>query len=302
MTMATTARPPIHHLSLSFLLIYPAILLIGSLFSIISPTAQPPKPTAAAAAQNQPPPPANYFARKHNIFNQYFVKIGWAWMTFAFFALVVSQPAYIVVKKISNAQQQQSQRRKRLRRIGQASARYSVATLAWYLTTQWFFGPPIIDRGFTFTGGRCENRSEGNREGLGSQLLVNELFTAATCKAAGGDWNGGYDVSGHVFMLILMTVALGCEVLGVSSWSCASSSRKGKVEGEAEDHESLKKSRLGVWSLRFVLVVIGLSFWMLLMTAIFFHTWVEKVCFSFVCLNRSIFLFYADFSNSGLLS
>ena len=273
--MTPTRRSSVYRPPLTSFLIYPATLLIGSLFSLISPTARPTTTATAAAAQNKPQPAVNYFASKHNIFNQYFVKIGWAWMTIAFFLLIISQPAYISVKGVDGAAAQQRLARK----IGQAIVRYSVATLSWYLVTQWFFGPPIIDRTFTLTGGRCEN---GSAESFGMQLMEElDLVTAATCKAAGGDWKGGYDVSGHVFMLVLMTVALGCEFLGVSSWSCGGGGAfvKGKVEGEAEEHqqESLEGNKLSVWSARFVLGIIALSWWMLLMTAIFFHTWVEKV-------------------------
>ena len=34
----------------------------------------------------------------------------------------------------------------------------------------------------------------------------------------------------------------------------------------------------GRWGLGAVLGVMGMSWWMLLMTATFFHTWFEKVC------------------------
>ena len=40
----------------------------------------------------------------------------------------------------------------------------------------------------------------------------------------------------------------------------------------------------GVWARRFVLGVAGLGWWMLFMTAIWFHTWLEKVSFILVLL------------------
>ena len=38
---------------------------------------------------------------------------------------------------------------------------------------------------------------------------------------------------------------------------------------------------LQVWALRFVLGVTGLGWWMLFMTAIWFHTWLEKVSYPY---------------------
>ncbi|KAL5357942.1 inositol phospholipid synthesis and fat-storage-inducing TM-domain-containing protein [Aspergillus floccosus] len=226
------------------LLVYPATLIVGSLFSVLSPTAHgarasaydDPATTAAAAHT-----PVNYFARKNNIFNVYFVKIGWLWTTLAFATILLTQPAYTAASA------------RRPRRLAQALARYALATLVWWLTTQWFFGPAIIDRGFVLTGGKCEERVDGTGA---SSLPVSPLgvVSAAACKAAGGAWTGGHDVSGHVFMLVLATAMLGFEM--------------GGAFGEGGK---------GVWSRRFVGAVVGLSWWMLLMTAIWFHTWLEKL-------------------------
>lgn len=202
----------------------------------------------------------NYFARKDNLFNAYFVKIGWLWMTAAFASLLVSQPAYTTA--VTAAQ--------RPRRIAQAVGRYALATLAWYLTTQWCFGPAIIDRGFVITGGGCG--VAGGGDGLKG------LVTAAACKGAGGRWSGGHDVSGHVFMLVLVTGVLGFEGIGARCGLIGGEEEKevGKREEKGEEEEVVRK-----WAGRFVGVVFGLSWWMLLMTAIWFHTWLEKVSFSY---------------------
>lgn len=297
----TVTRPPIQ-LPPAVLLIYPVTLFVGSLFSVISPTARPPRhhidplaPTIAADLNLDPPAhPINYFARKNNIFNQYFVKLGWAWTTFAFFILLVSQHAFRLRQQSANNQQ-------RLRRISQALIRYALATLVWYLTTQWFFGPPIIDRGFIFTGGKCESRLSASLPGEHHHHHhFGTLFTAASCKAAGGDWKGGYDVSGHVFLLVLAMVFLGFEAVGVSlsDASLEGLNRKEKEDVDAvtqssdqtEREDPFEESVLRVWALRFVYGVIGLSWWMLLMTAIWFHTWLEKVSFLYFFFHLVISL------------
>ncbi|KAL4922654.1 inositol phospholipid synthesis and fat-storage-inducing TM-domain-containing protein [Aspergillus aurantiobrunneus] len=243
------------------LLVYPATLVLGSLFSVLSPTAhQPPTPAEAQAK------PINYFARKDNIFNLYFVKIGWIWFTIAFALLVIAHPPSP----------------SRGKRQAQALARYALATAVWYATTQWFFGPAIIDRSFVVTGGKCEavlaelheRRDEKGVLGAGADEPFGIYLTAAACKAAGGAWRGGHDVSGHVFMLVLLTAVLGFEALGVmAQGEAVNVEENGK---KAEESDSGSESAVRTWTLRFVGGVFGLGWWMLLMTAIWFHTWLEK--------------------------
>ncbi|KAL4871521.1 inositol phospholipid synthesis and fat-storage-inducing TM-domain-containing protein [Aspergillus spectabilis] len=249
------------------LLIYPITLIAGSLFSVLSPTAHSSNPTE----------PINYFARKDNIFNLYFVKIGWIWFTFAFASLLVASPP------------SSSRGRRQL----QSLTRYTLTSVVWYATTQWFFGPAIIDRSFVLTGGKCEAVLRGLSESqsvqekgvVGAAVSGEEslgvYLTAAACKAAGGSWRGGHDVSGHVFMLVLVTAALGFEAVGVIQAQHQTENVDGngkKVEGGSAPSESESDSgdEVRTWALRFVGVVVGLGYWMLLMTAIWFHTWLEK--------------------------
>lgn len=152
--------------------------------------------------------------------------------------------------------------------------------------TQWFFGPPVIDRGFVITGGKCERivsgvsgaAAAGAAQVDGEVAALETVLTAAACKAAGGAWTGGHDVSGHVFMLVLATGVLGLEVMGVAgsavykSVSLGSSSDEEDKENDGGD----EGEKVQVWALRFVLGVVGLGWWMLFMTAIWFHTWLEK--------------------------
>ncbi|ODM23821.1 hypothetical protein SI65_01410 [Aspergillus cristatus] len=274
-------RASSHQLPPIALLIYPITLLIGSLYSSISPTARAPNhahpaplaPSLATDINLSSPPesPVNYFARKDNIFNVYFVKIGWLWLTLAFASLLISQPTYRQTATSS-------------RRIAQACLRYALATTAWYLMTQWFFGPPVIDRSFVVTGGGCERIVGGvagaaqAATGAGEVAALESVVTAAACKAIGGKWAGGHDVSGHVFMLVVVTGVLGAEGVGVAGSFLGralglGSSATDEADGKEKDGNA-EKGR--VWALRFVLAVAGLGWWMLFMTAIWFHTWLEK--------------------------
>ncbi|KAJ5911510.1 uncharacterized protein N7473_000813 [Penicillium subrubescens] len=309
-TMATPTRPAP---SPAALLIYPATLLLGSLFSVISPVARATRESSLRLPKSAAPlapslaadlhlseNPVNYFARKNNIFNLYFVKIGWLWTTVAFVSLLLFQPVYRASSSLSQAQQQT-----RVRRALQAFLRYAIATTIWYLMTQWFFGPAIIDRSFVVTGGKCEEVMEraGKMELGGSpSAQVETLFSAAACKAAGGAWRGGHDISGHVFMLVLATAFLAHEAVGAGAFSAFSaptradgdSARERKASGPVVSGLMNDETDSGLarkWSLRLVWGVVGLGWWMLFMTAIWFHTWLEKWSGLIVALT-SVYVIY----------
>ena len=142
---------------------------------------------------------------------------------------------------------------------------------------------------FTLSGGRCENTLADPSPSAGVAHKVTEeiktIFTAAACKAVAGSWKGGHDVSGHVFMLVLASAFLAVEALGASSgeYNPLAEGAKEKQDKIGDkigtmDHSAANTDdRFRVWSLRLVWGVTLLSWWMLLMTAIWFHTWLEKV-------------------------
>ena len=249
---------------LEFLLLalYPSLLLLGSLFSLLDPTAR--AAPYSAVSQSHPPEFApSYFALKRNSFNTYFVKIGWFWFTLAWAIWIFISPSMVVRKTARRKEDGEGDDEDAgfvvtPRRL-QAGLRWVLVTGWWVLVTQWCIGPPIIDRGFRITGGQCELlRSEAGREEMGE---VREALTAAACKLAGGQWKGGHDISGHVFLLVLGGAAMGLEILGGLS--------NQEVEGQ--------RGRINKWGSGVVMGVMGLSWWMLLMTAAYFHVWFEKV-------------------------
>lgn len=270
----SSAVPAFFHPSeLLLLLTYPALLLLGSAFSLLDPSAR--NAPYSALLQSHPPEFApNYFALKKNVFNQYFVKVGWFWFSVAW-AMWVAVGAGMVKKagkveqgRVVEVDDDEEEDEKslgaldeglvltpqRLRSLG----RWAVVTVWWMLVTQWCFGPALIDRGFRITGGQCELIKDASaRQEMGD---VREFVTATACKIAGGQWKGGHDISGHVFILVLGSAAVGLEVLGALV-------RTRREEGEG----------LGKWGWGVVLGVVGMSWWMLLMTAAYFHTWFEKV-------------------------
>ncbi|KAI1484085.1 inositol phospholipid synthesis and fat-storage-inducing TM-domain-containing protein [Daldinia eschscholtzii] len=262
------------------LLVYPTILAFGTLFSIVSPQTRgsPYDPTGHSHVASAAP---SYFARKDNVFNTLFVKRGWAWISVSFATFVLTHPGV-------------GAERKRIR----AGIRWALVTTWWVLVTQWCFGPALIDRGFRFTGGKCEVAREALSEGTADKK---DAFTAAACRAAGGRWSGGHDISGHVFLLVLGSFFLVQEV----GWVVYRARRReggeeravvmpdGAVKGasvEAETESAQpsggaagddgddddEKAALGFGG-RFAVGVVALCLWMLLMTAIYFHTWFEKL-------------------------
>ena len=262
------------------LTLYPTILLFGTLYSLLSPEtrASPYDATHQSHAQHPSLAPS-YFARKDNILNVAFVKRGWAWITLAFGVFVATHPG------VGRAGGWKGRVR--------AGVRWAVVTAWWVGVTQWCFGPPIIDRGFRWSGGRCEVVEEVVRAGEGG---VKEVFTAAACKASGGSWRGGHDISGHVFLLVLGSAFLVQEVGWVvaARWARYGGEercvvmRDGAVKGAGVEAGRREKAGEGEGVVSTVLealghggkpaaVVVGLCGWMLLMTAIYFHTWFEKV-------------------------
>jgi hypothetical protein len=276
-------KSPQFSLSPYLLLIYPSILTLGSLYSAISPTASSATHTGGRTAgvaselnSQTTLPPANYFASKRNLLNVYFVKIDWFWTTLAFALLTYT--TYAAPKK--------ERETSRARRWLQAVLRYAIATATWVVTTQWLFGPPLIDRSFTFTGGRCEALLARVEDS--SRPDFSAIATQIACKAVGGHWKGGHDISGHVFMLVLSSAFLILEVYisdalfpppQVSPMAAAA------VVHDTTDEEKRElggwelgiEAKIRLWSRYFVWTIVGLDFWMFLMTAIWFHTWSEKL-------------------------
>ncbi|KAK5046904.1 hypothetical protein LTR84_007258 [Exophiala bonariae] len=256
------------------LLLYPVILGLGSLYSLISPLAFPPPaaPLAPGLASELNTPSTNYFSGKKNIFNLYFVKIGWFWTTLAFSLL-----QFTTRPPSSNTQ----------KHYVQATLRYAIITLSWYLTTQWFFGPALIDRSFQITGGHCEPQFY-NEAGLKETLEIKMATSGPACKSAGGVWKGGYDISGHVFMLVLSSAFLLYELYIADRHSSHPSVSPKAAARLAQDLTEEERKAVGgwesgpvakvrVWSRYFVYTVVALDLWMLMMTAIWFHTWLEKL-------------------------
>jgi len=277
------------------LLIYPTTLVLGSVFSSLATHVRVSASAYSDVHQSYYPPSSapSYFAQKRNVFNVFFVKKGWFWTTAALALFIFTHPSLGPSLRPTIT----------TRRV-QATLRWGLATLAWAAITQWFFGPPLVDRSFRLTGGACEILADPVRRAAMSDSK--EYFTAQACKIAGGMWKGGHDISGHVFLLILGSALLGMEILPailkskglreerrVKVGSGKVVKTRSIVEGTVKDvpvpsETEEEYTKLGV---KVVVGVVALSWWMLLMTAAFFHTWFEKFT-GFLVAFIAIFVIY----------
>lgn len=182
---------------------------------------------------------SSYFAHSHNVFNLIFVKNGWLWTSVVFWLHLYRLPASAQNKK-------------------QAIVRWSIATLIWMVVTQWAFGAPLTDRTMIWTGGVCELAKKGAETDvyLGETTERIVAMTNKACKEVHGHWEGGHDLSGHVFILTHSSLFIWYEILPIL------------IE------ESVF---LGDTASKAAFCLLAGWWWMLLMTAAYFHTWQEKL-------------------------
>lgn len=126
--------------------------------------------------------PKSYFSRSDNIFNQYFVKLGWFWTLF------LTVP-YVLLTSYTTCCGN-----KRLIVTGHLT-RLLVATLSWYFWTTLF---NVVETSY----GRCNQK----------------LFTdKISCLKEGHFWNG-FDISGHCFILIYSSLVMIEEARAINGW------------------------------------------------------------------------------------
>lgn len=199
--------------------IYPLTLVLGFCFSLGHST--------------------SYFAHSRNVFNLIFVKNGWLWTSLVFWV---------------HLYRLRDDTRSKL----QAVLRWIIATFLWMLVTQWAFGAPLTDRTMIWTGGVCALAKKGVETDIDLGQTTEKLaaLTNKACRAANGHWEGGHDLSGHVFILTHSSLFIWYEILPVLL-----------KHSQHSNHKSTKAAfaLLGGW------------WWMLLMTAAYFHTWKEKL-------------------------
>ncbi|KAM0750018.1 hypothetical protein T439DRAFT_326889 [Meredithblackwellia eburnea MCA 4105] len=216
------------------------------------------------------PSPLPYFADKRNLFNQLFVKYSWGWTTGVILLYTLALVSYPAMRAKTTT-------------VLRIIRRYTLATFYWWFLTQgtWFFGvgsgPSVAHRVLLFTGAECTPASlEGGMSdsGLGTTTARQILSPPGTCSSRNGEyWKGGHDVSGHTFMMVHAILII---------WEVAGPMLLNYLPPPIGylDQSSRRRyptdSRLLLAFLP-VLFFIGIWWWMLLMTSLYFHTPLEKV-------------------------
>ncbi|KAG0236890.1 hypothetical protein BGW42_002388 [Actinomortierella wolfii] len=138
-----------------------------------------------------------------------------------------------------------------MRVIIQALVRWGLATAYWWIIVQWFFGPPIFDRIFVFSGGKCTT----------DDTFTGHIFTSHHCRQKGGKWEKGIDISGHMFLLTHSFLFL-FEELSVF-WNVP------------ETWNVLARRPGARYAVYAVMAICALWWWMILMTSTYYHPPVE---------------------------
>ncbi|EER30745.1 conserved hypothetical protein [Candida tropicalis MYA-3404] len=214
----------------------------------------------------------NYYSNKKNIFNKLFVKQGWGWTT-----LVILIFYSNLIYKTSNYSIRQ-------KLIYKGILNYLLSTLWWILFTQWCFGLPIMDKIFIWTGGKCkiegiEIKNINHLHNSFIQTLENIWestgITSYTCRKFKGNWIGGHDPSGHVFLMIHSSLYLYLETIDYfPGFSNIKNNLKRLVRVN-----SFKEKLIILWNTPsiFISLLIGLWWFMLLITNMYFHSILEKL-------------------------
>ncbi|KAI9349080.1 inositol phospholipid synthesis and fat-storage-inducing TM-domain-containing protein [Obelidium mucronatum] len=200
----------------------------------------------------------SWVSNKRNILNVVFAKWAWGWTSVALWILIAATLAF-PSKFILQA---------RIPSLPARLKRYTVATVFWVLTTQWFFGHSILDRIYHATGSCTLDNPD-------KSILYS---TARSCKKDGGEWTG-FDVSGHCLLLIHC---------GILIWEELRAARR---LGDFE------QSLVVLGSMTVLAGFAGLWWFMLMATAIHFHDIPEKL--SGTVLTVGFWVVYMGFLEEG---
>jgi len=118
------------------------------------------------------------YTKKRSVVNKYFAKLAWAWTTLAIFVF------YLFSQKTKKSKVN-------------ALIRYIIATLYWFILCRWAFGLSVFNR-IQRQYGKCEVPSKTKGENESSFISTTSFNCTSVHK---GRWIG-FDVSGHVFLLI----------------------------------------------------------------------------------------------------
>ena len=212
--------------------------------------------------------PSSYLASKGNIFNTYFVKLGWAWTIGLLLPFV-----YLNLLETHTHRQI----------IMYHLTRLLIATGLWYVITSTFV------RVENYTS-RCEH----------------EDFRGATRKVCidnGHKWKDGYDFSGHSFLLIYAVLIINEEVKAYAQGLKVLASSGVTSDTPTSLDPNYRKLVSVAIPVLYVLLAVLTIIWemMLLSTALYFHYFIDKVAAAFTAIaawGLTYRVWYRDNSSS----
>jgi hypothetical protein len=199
----------------------------------------------------------HFFANKANPLNVIFLKRLWFWTTLSFAGLLSTSPQYA--------------------QTWGRMYKYGMGTFTWAIFCNWFFGPPILDRFISFTGGECcvtlptgyvmsvpARYCQPGENKFISPGTHPFLFAASLIIPDTGRWKArprmrkGHDISGHIFLLTMSCLFLVDQLV---------EARRTRIQG----------SDLQRYVFYAVSSVIGLELFAMYITSVYFHTAEEKL-------------------------
>jgi len=197
------------------------------------------------------PLPQCYFSKPKNVFNVFFVKVGWGWT----FLLV---GGYIIALLIKHRIDSMAIYAKHLGRL-------MVETVFWFCCTSLF----EIVEGYT---GYCIEKSN--------------LLTKIECRKSGFLWSG-FDISGHSFLLVFCILIINEELNRAKNFLTRSNTQAAMNNSNHVETEIINVFGLGikekvldgVLEMFSIALMLLMLLWelMLFFTCAYFHTLIQKL-------------------------
>ncbi|XP_022231041.1 acyl-coenzyme A diphosphatase FITM2 [Drosophila obscura] len=231
------------------------------------------------------PFPKTYFARSDNLFNTYFVKIGWGW-TLLFVVPFLVLSAYTITCGDHK------------RMLRHHFPRIVIATFFWFFWTKLF---NIVENSY----GRC---------------TVKGFQSKSSCLKAGHLWHG-FDISGHAFILIHSSLVLIEEARPIIKWETIKEHIRNELHNRSVSENAGTNPLRGLndeqmRSLQFLYkrltpiirtLFIGMAalqlLWdiMLVGTMLYYHRMIEKVISGIIAILTWYFTYRFWYPTRGLL-
>jgi hypothetical protein len=206
--------------------------------------------------------PNSYFASKRNIFNRYFAKLGWAWTMGLLIPFI-----YLTLIKTHS----------RYRIIAHHLVRLLVASVVWYIVTTLFVG-------FEEYTGMCKHEEMRG-------------VSRRACVSGGHQWQEGYDLSGHTFLLLYALLIINEEVKSYDKGTrkADQTSKPANDSGDTLSNINQEQSKIFSNIIRVLYVSLAaltiLWEFMLLSTALYYHYTLHKI----IAAGVAVFFWYITY-------